>query len=605
MVITTRPVSERVNRLREKVVVMPSVCVERGWLMTESYKETEGQPVIIRKAKALAKILKEMTIRIDDDELIVGNITSKQRGGVIVPEVQWKWYLEQIDYVAPNEDEWAKYTPFTEDEKAKMKEFLPYWEGKALYDKWCALVPEDALKLNHKIQSGGAYCLNCMGSYGHIAADNEKVLTKGLTGIKKEVEEELKKLNLADLRDLSKFHFFNAINITLDAAVAFARRYAELARNMAKQETNGRRKAELEMIAETCDWVPENPARSFYEAIQAAWLIWVVLMIESYGPGTSLGRPDQYLYPFYKKDIDEGKITREEARELIALLFIKTNSVVSVWSREIIRTFAGFALIANMTLGGLTKDGRDGVNELSYLFLDAEQDVRLSQEDLIIRIHKNTPDAFVMKACEVAKVLRGKLKFLSDETTIQQLLNDGKPIEYARDYIITGCNSPGVQARSLDVPGGIVNLPLMLELALNNGVSRLTGEQIGPKTGDPRKFKSYDEVWTAFEKQVEALIPLCLLFKNADKQLYAEFLPVPFQSALTYGCIEKGLDINNGGTAPYISHAMSLGGSPNVGDSLAAIKKAVFEDKKITMEQLIDALDKNFEGEHEILRILE
>jgi formate C-acetyltransferase len=204
----------------------------------------------------------------------------------------------------------------------------------------------------------------------------------------------------------------------------------------------------------------------------------------------------------------------------------------------------------------------------------------------------------------VAKLLRGKLKFVSDETAIQQLLSDGKPLEYARDYIVSGCVLPAVPGYSFDVIGGPLSLPLMLELALNNGASRLTGEQIGPKTGDPRKFKSYNEVWDAYKKQVEALIPVAILVRNVDRELFAEFAPTPFQSSLFHGCIEKGLDITNGGTAPYTTDGISAVGAPNVGDPLAAIKKAVFEDKKITMDRLIDALDKNFEGEEEILRIL-
>ena len=213
---------------------------------------------------------------------------------------------------------------------------------------------------------------------------------------------------------------------------------------MAEKETDIQRKAELERIAEMCDWVPANPARSFYEALQSVWFTFITLMIEGWGPGISFGRPDQYLYPFYKKDIEEGRITKEEARELIALFYIKMNGLVTLLSSEVVETIAGFPIWPNVTLGGLTKDGKDAVNELSYLFLDAEEDVRLSSEDIVIRIHKNTPDAFLMKACEVAKLLRGKLKFVSDETAIQQLLSDGKPVEYARDYIVAGCFTPTV-----------------------------------------------------------------------------------------------------------------------------------------------------------------
>ncbi len=593
--------NERVNRLREKVLRTPELCLERGYLITESYKETESQPHVIRRAKALHKILSEMTVGIEDEELIVGRVTSKQRGGPIIPEVQWEWYLGEMEILSTRE--WDRFAPLTEEEKAKMKEFLPYWKGKSLFEKWLAMLPQEASKLMLVIQAPVSSSLNNM-HLAHISPDYEMVLALGLKGIKKKVDEELAKLDLANIKDFSKFQFLNAVKITLEAATVFARRYAELARKMAKSEKDAQRKAELQRIADTCDWVPNNPARNFYEALQSIWFTYIVLMMEGWGPGMNFGRADQYLYPFYKEDIEAGKITREEARELIALFYIKMNGSVTLVDSEVVKTLAGFPILVNVTLGGLTKDGRDAVNDLSYLFLEAEEEVGLIAEDLVIRIQKNTPDAFLIKACEVAKLLRGKLKFLSDETTIQQLLTDGKLVEYARDYIISGCNTPTVPGYSQDIAGQMFNLPLMLELALNNGVSRLTGEQIGPKTGDPRKFKTYEEVWEAYRKQVETLLPVLVLFRNTDRQLFAQFCPTPFQSALFHGCIEKGIDITEGGTVPYMTHYLSLTGAPNVGDSLAAIRKCVFEDKKISMDRLIDALDKNFEGEDDILHVL-
>jgi formate C-acetyltransferase len=593
--------SERVRRLREKVLCPPELCIERGYLLTESYKETESEPTIIRRAKGLAKVLKEMTIGIEDGELIVGRATSKQRGGALIPEVQWKWYLEEMDTISTRD--YDRFSPLTESEKSKMKEFLPYWKGRSLYDKWLAILPEKALKLNNKIAGSVGNCV-MPTQIGHMSPDYEKLVTKGLNGIKKQVNGELGKLNHANPEYLDKYQFLRAVNITLEAAESFANRYAELAINLACKEADIQRKAELERIAETCNWVPANPARNFYEALQSVWFTYIVLMIEGWGSGIGFGRPDQYLYPFYKKDIKEGRITQEEARELIELLYIKINGSLMPFCGEFVRYLAGFAIWANITLGGLTKEGRDAVNELSYLFLDAEEDVRLSSEDIIIRVHKNTPNAFLMRVCEVLKLLKGKFKILSDEMSIQQMLSNLKPVEYARDYIVTGCWAPSVPGFSHDVPGPVVNLPLMLELALNNGVSRLSGEQIGLRTGNPREFKSYEEVWEAYKRQVEELIPVVILLRNADRQVFAEFAPTPFQSALFNGCIEKGIDITKGGTAPYISQGISASAAPNVGDSLAAIKKVVFEDKKITMDRLIDALDKNFEGEEEILNVL-
>ena len=594
--------SERVAKLREKVLTTPEICVERAYLFTESYKETESEPPVIRRAKALEKVLQEMTIGIEDGELIVGNATSKVRGGPLFPDIRHDWHLEELDTLSTRD--WDRFLPLAEEDKVKIKEFLPYWKGKSLYEKWRAMIPESMMNLNHKVLSGGAFCDN--GHHcGHVCVDYEKVLTKGLNDIEKQVEEQLGKLNLGEVRDFDKFQFLNAVNIVVAAAIGFAQRYAELATSLVEKETDAQRKSELEKIAEMCRWVPANPARSFHEALQSVWFVYIVLMIEGWGAGMSLGRPDQYLYPFYQKDMEEGRITREEACELISLLYIKWNGWVIPVSMDVAKAYGGFPLTANMTLGGITKNGKDAVNELSFLFLDADKDVRLNVEDFVISVHKNTPDAFLMKACEIARSQTGKLKFVSDETTIQQLLAEGKTIEYARDNVIIGCNGASVPGYSHDIPGaGLFNLPLMLELALNNGVSRITGERIGPATGNPRKFKSYEEVWTAYTKQVEAFIPVTQVYRNVDKQLFAEFAPTPFQSALFHGCIEKGLDITNGGTAPYMDSSTSLSGAPNVGDSLAAIKRAVFEDKKITMDTLIDALDKNFEGEEEVLHIL-
>ncbi|MBP2652800.1 MAG: pyruvate formate-lyase [Firmicutes bacterium] len=591
---------ERIKNLREKMLTTPEICVERGYLMTESYKETEGQPEAIRRAKALAKILKEMTIGIANDELIVGRGSSKQRGGLLTPELTSGWYLEEMELLSTRNVD--RFAPIPKEAQEKMQEFLPYWKGKSLIDKWTARIPENLLKLNNVVQGGAAFCGNNQ-YYGHSSADYEIIINKGLNGIKEEVDEEIAKLNLADVSEFEKYQYLSAVKITLEAAAAFAERYAKLAKDMAAKETNATRKAELELIAETCKRVPANPARTFYEALQSMWITYLVLIIEAPGPGNGFVRADQYLYPLYKKDVEAGTITPDLARELIQLFYIKTNGLVIPYPTPMASFFAGFTLGANIVLGGLTADGKDAVNELSYLFLEAEKEVALNSEDIIVRIHKKTPDAFVMKACEVAKALSGKVKFLSDETTIQQLLKDGKPIDLARCYGITGCNSPTVAGHSLDIPGGMVNMPLLLELALNNGVSRIIGEQVGPQTGDARNFKTYEELWAAFQKQVETLMPVALMFRNVDKQLFAEFAPIPFQSSLYYDCIKNGRDACNGGT-PYSTYAVSLAGTPNVGDSLAAIKKAVFEDKKLTMARVLDALAKNFEGEEEVLHIL-
>ena len=508
--------NERIDRLREKMLTTPEICVERGYLMTESYKETEGKPNVIRRAKALEKILDEMTIRIEDGELIVGWPTSKSRGGAILPEIQCEWILDEMEQLSTRP--WDKYAPLSEDEKQKLREFIPYWNGKTLNEQWIATVPDEAQKYNHMIQTSGGFSENGH-HFAHAAADFEKVINIGLMGVKKEAEEKLSGLDLTVFGELEKYHFYKSVIITLDATMNFANRYAELAGNMAEAETDGKRKAELEKIAEICRKVPANPAETLHEAMQSIWFLYVALMIEGWGAGMSLGRCDQYLYPLYKKDVEEGRINDEETQELFELLLVKLNGVVAL-ANSIVATFmGGYPVMQGLTVGGVRKDGRSAVNELSYIMLDAEKEIGLTSEDLVVRINKNTPDGFLIKACEVARHLKGKLKFVSDETTIQALLTNGIPIDCARDYISTGCHNPTVPAVSHDIGGVSFNLAMMMDLALNNGASRLTGEQIGPKTGDPRMFKSYEEVYEAYKKQVEAVLPTGLLYKNVDLEL--------------------------------------------------------------------------------------
>jgi formate C-acetyltransferase len=594
--------TNRVSRLREEVLRSPQLCLERGYLMTESYRKTEGEPSVIRRAKALEKILAEMTIGIEEGELLVGRTTSKARGGALLPEVAWEWYLEEMDTMSTRE--WNRFAPLTESDQEHMRDFLPYWRNNSLCDMLSAALPQKALALHHVIEEAAAHSFNNIHK-GHISPGYEEVLTIGLEGLRQKAQKQQAALDPDAPENLAKSNFYHAVEITVQAALTFARRYARLARELASRESDPLRRAELEAVADACEWVPERPARTFYEALQSVWLTYVVVMIEGLSFGIGFGRPDQYLHPFYQRDLAAGRITRERARELIALLYIKINSSVVPMCLAASQSYGGFPLTANITVGGVTADGRDAVNELSYLFLEAEQDARLSGEDIVVRVHRSNPDAFVKKAVEVAHSLRGKLKFVSDETIIQQLMVDGKPLEMARSYIIDGCDTPSVAGESQDIPGALLNLPMMLELALNNGVSRLSGQQIGPKTGDPRKFRSYDDVWNAYRAQVETLLPIVILFKDTDDQLYADFAPTPFQSCLFHACLEKGVDITAGGTAPYLTRGVSLAGVPVVGDSLAAIKKAVFETHQLSMSQLIDALDNNHEGGETALRVLQ
>jgi pyruvate formate-lyase/glycerol dehydratase family glycyl radical enzyme len=600
-VMTQKEQQGRVARLRSRMLRLPEVCTERAYWWTKSYQETEAQAEIVRRAKALATVLRELPIKIDDDELIVGMSTSKERGALVFPEIQWEYIVKEADMLSARD--WDKMGVVSEEEKARLAETVPYWSGKCTWDRFQAIMPPEIKRLH-----GGVFMIGTASMsgvhYGHQTIDYARLLSLGLNGIQAEVRARLAELDVARTEDFERWQFLEAVRIALEGAAEFAARYSRLARDMAAVEDDPSRQAELEKIAATCSRVPAEPAQTFQEALQSIWSVHIVLRNEGWGPGLSFGRLDQYLYPYFAKDLAAGTLTRDEARELLGAFLVKVNDIACVTSSVNIETLAGFPTMVSMTLGGVTPEGKDAVNELSYLFLEAEQEVGLNAEEITIRVSNSNPDSFLMKALEVSKNLRGKFKFVSDTTIISQLLSEGRPVEHARDYVLAGCFTPGVPSHSLDITAGQINGPMILELALNDGASRLTGEQIGPHTGDPRRFTSYEEVWEAFAKQVEFFMHKTVAARNMDTGLYAKFAACPFMSAFFGACIERGRDVISGGTAPYIREGFGVGGLPNIGDSLAALKKVVFDDKLIDMSGLIAALDNDFEGEEWLVRAL-
>ncbi len=593
---------ERITRLRNRMIVKPSVCLERALLLTEAYKETEGREPVFRQAHALEKILNNVTIAIDDDELLVGRITKFWRGAMLLPEINAQFLNEEIDLISTRATN--TFEPLSESDKKATIELLKYWKDRELLKMWKDKVPPELLEqyMHSGLLGGPTFAAN--GHYlTHVGAKYEKLIKIGLLGIRKEIEDEIDALDLTIPEDFEKLQYLNAMLISNKAAIDFAMRYSKLAKEQASYCDNPQRKAELEEIARICAKVPANPAETYYEAIQAIILAWTVLNIEGQGNGLCFGRLDQTLYPFYTREKEAGTLTDDVAQMLLSMLYIKANGIVNVDDTPTSKVFTGWPQTMNVDIGGLTKGGQDAVNELSYLCLDADLDVRLTQNDLVVRISKKTPSSFVVKAIEVAKALRGKIKFMSDETIIQQMLHDGYQLEDARDYIITGCSTVTVAGKSVDTPGTLVNLPMILEIALNDGKRRSDGKLIGLKTGDPRKFKSYEDVWEAYKKQAELVMKVSVVFRSSDRHMFAKYRPIPFHSSLFEGTIQTGRDMWDGGTK-YARSSISPSGSPNVGDSLAAIKKVVFEDKAITMSELIDALDANFEGHEKTLKLL-
>jgi len=590
----------RVQKLRQQMVDNPAICVERLKYMTESYRETESLPNVLRRALALEHILTHMTVRIDEGELFAGNFTSKARGGAVIPELKGQWLLDELDTLSTRP--FDKYQPLSEEEIDTLKEYLPYWQGRAAWDRWQNLVPEKYKRLDHIVTGTGGYSENGH-HWAHTAVNYEHFLKLGSEGIIAEAQAHIDALQFVDPEDLNRRNFWQATQITHRALIEYGARLADLADEQAAAEQDPRRKAELERIAVTCRKVPAKPAETFFEALQAIWIVYVALLIEGWGAGTTFGRIDQYMYPYYKRDIDAGVTTKDEVQELLTLMFVKMSGAVNLQSYVIADGKGGHPIMQGCCVGGITPDGRDAVNELSYMILDAEGDVGLGSEDIMVRLNKLNPESYYRKALETAKKLGGKLKFVSDETSIQSMLSLGVPLEKARDYISAGCHNPTVPYFSRNTGGGILNMGLCTEMALNNGRSRLLNDQYGPETGDPRQFTSFEQVWDACMTQMKAGLRLMMINKTADLETMSQY-PCVLLSSMYDPCMEKGLDDYNGGTAPFITFGCGLIGSPNMADSLTAIKKVVFEDKKATMAQLCDALDANFEGYEWLLALL-
>jgi formate C-acetyltransferase len=589
--------------MKEKMLnTPPQICIERVRWFTESYKQTEGQPPIIRKAKALKKLFENMPIDIEDEELIVGKTTSKVRGGVIYMELR-NWVLDELDKLPLREqDRFA----IEEEEKAFLREALQYWKGKCAYDMLRAHIPDSILR---NITSRARNFLEAhvmpsvTGAYNiHAIHQYDKVLAIGLTGIKKEIDEEISKLDLRKIEDYEKYLFYEAAKISLDAVMTLASRYAELAKRKAAVEKNPQRKAELEKIALICSWVPANPARNFHEALQSIWLVHIGLRNE--GCITiGFGRLDQYLYPFYRKDIEEGRITRDHAKELIAEFLIKLNDCASLRPTFIAQLSPGYPIWPNIDVGAIIPNEEDSINELSYLIVETDAELGLPGSEICIHVNDKTPDDFLMKVIECLKKCRGKFKFVGDETIIKRLIQMGVPLERATNFGIAGCALPAVHGCMVNNIAFVVNFLECLELALNNGVYRRTGEEVGLKTGDPRKFEKFEEVLEAFKKQVEHYLSQQVAIRNIEAKIISTFYPAPLSSSLLEDCIRRGKDMYSGG-ALFITEAIDIHALSNTADALAAIKKLVFEERRLTMDRLIDALDNNFENYEDVLYLI-
>ena len=566
---------------------LPEIEADRAELITESYKETEGLPVITRRAKAFEKILYNIPIVIRPRELLLGSSTTKPRGCQTFPEYSFDWLEAEFETVATRVAD-----PFyiADDTKKRLHEAYKYWKGKTTSELATSyMAPEALLAQQHNIFTVGNYFYN---GVGHITVKYWEVLEIGFSGIRKKAEDELASCNAGDADYAKKSHFLNAVITSCNSVIRYANRYADLAEKEAASCTDSVRKAELLQMAKNCRRVPEYGATSFYEACQAFWFVQQLLQMESSGHSISPGRFDQYMYPYYKKDLDEGRITREFAQELIDNIWIKLNDLNKVRDAASAEGFAGYSLFQNMIVGGQDAEGNDVTNDLSFMCLDAAMHVPLPQPSLSIRVWNGTPNDLLLKAAELTRLGTGLPAYYNDEVIIPSLQNRGIPLAEARVYNIIGCVEPQTPGKTEGWhDAAFFNMCRVLELVFSDGMDK--GVQIGLKTGDVTKMKTFEEFYDAYKAQMEYMISLLVNADNAIDVAHMERCPLPFESCMVDDCIKKGKSLQEGGAVYNFTGPQGFG-IANVADSLSAVRKLVFEDKTVTMAELKEALDNNF-----------
>jgi formate C-acetyltransferase len=580
----TKPTA-RVEKLKRMIIdAIPHVESERAVLVTESYKETEGLPAITRRAKAVEKIFNNLPVTVREDELIVGAITKKPRSTEICPEFSFDWVAKEFDTMGTRLAD-----PFIipKETATELAEAFKYWPGKTTSDLAASYMSAEA----KDCQASGVFTVGnyFYGGVGHLSVDYGKILKKGFRGVLTEVVEALEKLDRKDPGYIKKQQFYNAVIIAYSAAINFAHRYAAKASELAALELNSTRKAELLQIAKNCERVPEYGATTFWEACQTFWFIHAMVQIESSGHSISPGRFDQYMNPYLKAD---KNISKEFAQELVDCVWIKLNDVNKTRDEVSAQAFAGYAVFQNLCVGGQTEEGLDATNDLTYMCMEATAHVALPQPSFSIRVWQGSPDEFLYRACEVVRLGLGVPAMYNDEVIIPALTNRGVSLRDARNYCIIGCVEPQVPNKTEGWhDAAFFNVAKILEITLNNG--KILGRQVGPVTGDITTFKSMNDFYDAFDKQMAYFVHYLAEADNCVDFAHGERAPLPFLSAMVEDCIGRGKSLQEGG-AIYNFTGPQAFGVADTGDSMYAIQKNVFEDGKISLKQLKEALDANF-----------
>ena len=591
--------NERVARLRQcSLDTKPWLSIERAKLITDFYKQCEGVSIPVQRALAFKYIMEHKTLWIGDGELIVGERGPAPKGTPTFPELCCH-SMEDLEILDSREK--ISYKVDDEARRIQRDEIIPYWKGKSMRDR---MFNELDQAWKDAYEAGVWTEFMEQRAPGHTVC-GDVIYHKGLLDLQAEIREALAKLDFFNDPDAyNRQQELKAMSIAADAVMIFARRNSEKARELAEKEADPKRKAELEKIADVCAWVPAHAPRDFWEALQAYWFTHLGVVTElntwdSFCPG----RLDQHLNPFYQKGLADGTLTRESAQELLQCFWVKFNNQpappkVGVTAAES-GTYTDFCNINN---GGLKPDGSDGVNEVTYLILDVIDEMRLLQPSSNLQLSKKSPDRFLKRGLEIVRKGWGQPSIFNADMVVEELLRQGKSIEDARCGGTSGCVETGAFGNEAYILTGYFNVPKVLELTLNNGWDPRTKKQVGIKTGDPREFKSYDEFFEAFRKQLHYLVDVKIKGNQIVERLYAQLMPAPYLSILVNDCIAKGKDYNDGGPRYNTTYIMGVAPGSST-DILSALKYHVFEQKNVKMGELLDALANNFEG-NEKLRLL-
>ena len=594
--------TERVARLRQQSLeAVPSISSERAELLTEFYRQTEGRLMSapVRRALAFQYLLEHKTICINEGELIVGEKGPAPKAAPTYPELCCH-SLQDLDIL--NSREKISFVVTPQVRKVYEETIIPFWRGKTMRE---LLFSEMTEEWKAAYEAGVFTEFMEQRSPGHTVLD-DKIYHKGMLDFKQDIQRSLDSLDyLNDPDAYDKQEELKAMSICADALIRFAERHAEKARELAGQETNPQRKKELERIAEICTHVPAHAPRDFWEALQYYWFVHLGVTTElnpwdAFNPG----KLDQHLYPFYKKGLEEGTLTREQAEELLQCFWIKFNNQpappkVGVTAAES-STYTDFAQI---NLGGVKPDGSDAVNEVTYLILDVIEEMRLLQPSSSIQVSKKNPDQFIKRAARIIRTGFGQPSVFNTDVVIQEMVRVGKSVVDARCGGTSGCVETGAFGKENYNLTGYFNMPKVLEITLNNGVDPRTGRRIGLETGDPTRFKTFEELFEAYEKQLNYFVDIKIRGNNVVERLYARYLPAPFLSLLIDDCIARGKDYHDGGARYDTSYIQGVG-LGTMADALTAIKYHVFDQRTLTMAELLTALRDNFEGHERVRQML-